>query len=1429
MRKIKEMSSSLQDLKDKWQQVKAKQPEAQTAAEPAKTNFAKKKLQPKRAVSGAKQATAEQLQELVAFAGRKKSPNNGCSLSPADKPFVSVGKNEKKSSGPEEKGRKVLSDSKKEDLSKKKLPLKSATVQKLSSLSDLKRVEVKKSNPKQEQPKSRHDRPANRMPKEKIQGAEEVFRNVPKKLELAENLPVSERAEDIREAIKNNQVVIVSGETGSGKTTQLPKICLQLGRGQKGLIGHTQPRRIAATSISKRIAEEMETKVGEVAGYQIRFKDEIERGASIKLMTDGILLAETQTDPLLKKYDTIIIDEAHERSLNIDFLLGYLRQIMPKRPDLKVIITSATIDSERFARHFEKVNGKPVPVINVSGRLYPVQIRYRPVVDEDENDDRTLMQAVAEACDELLHSGPGDILVFLPGEREIREAADVLGRNSRPGIEILPLFSRLTIEEQDRVFRPGAGRRIVLATNIAETSITVPGIRYVVDSGLGRVKRYSYRNKVEQLQIEPISQAAAQQRAGRCGRVSNGICIRLYDEKDFEKRPKYTDPEILRSSLASVILRMKSLHLSDVREFPFVQPPLPKAITDGYDLLIELNAVTAREGELTKIGRELAKLPVDAKVARMLQAAQDNQALSEVLVIASAISVQDPRERPLDKQQQADQSHKKFSDDKSDFLSYLKIWNFAQEAIANKKSNRLLERQFQTNFLSARRLREWRDVYRQLKEMVTELGWRLNTAPATYEQLHKSLLSGLLGNIGTRVVEPDWRSPPFVGARGIKFWPWPGSALAKKAGKWIMASEIVETSRLYARTIANIEPEWLEKVGSHLIKKSWSDPHWEKNAGNVIAFEKGTLYGLPVYGQRRVNFAPKDPKLAREIFIREALVNENFESQAPFWQHNKALIREIREMEHKSRRPDVLVDDEQIFSFYDSRIGPDVCSIASLDKWRKEKEAEDPKILFLSKKDLMRHDASGITIEYFPKKIEAAGVPMAVNYNFDPGSPRDGVTITVPLFALNQISEEQMEWLVPGMVKEKTAALLKSLPQRLRRHFVPIPDWAKAFAQAHETPEGSLLEAISDEAAAQFRIEIKKTDFKVENLPPHLLMNYKVVDEHGRQIGMDRSLPKLRSEFSQQAKNYFQQVALMDSRVAEDLQEKFEDWSFGELPDIMEIRRKGVSLIGHPAIVDRGDFCSIEVFDEPEEAKNYHKKGLKKLIRLQLKEQIKYLDKSLKSLQSAQIIGASLPFVKQAFESLENLKSQVINAAIEQSCLLGKLPNNKEEFEVICRESKAKLNLIALEISKLIEQIVNQAASVNQKLNAFKNIKELNENINSQLKEMFSKNFIENKSINILRNYPRYLKAVEVRLEKYRKDPSKDKEKAEEINKLTIKLNRERASRKGIADPRLEEFDNLLQELRVSLFAQELRTPIPVSIKRLNKFWDSIIASAGNF
>lgn len=1255
----------------------------------------------------------------------------------------------------------------------------------------------------------------------KVEDAD-VVRNTPPKLQVVDSLPVGAKVSDISKAIEENQVVIVSGETGSGKTTQLPKIVLQLGRGQKQLIGHTQPRRIAATSIAKRISEEMDTKVGEVVGYQIRFKDEMQKGASVKLMTDGILLNETQHDPLLKAYDTIIIDEAHERSLNIDFLLGYLKQILPKRPDLKLIITSATIDSARFAKHFESVNKKPVPVINVSGRLYPVQIRYRPILDEEENDDRTMMQAIVDACEELMREGPGDILVFLPGEREIRESSDALSFLSQKGIEVLPLFSRLSMEEQDKIFHKSAHRRIVLATNIAETSLTVPGIRYVVDTGLARVKRYSYRNKVEQLQIEKISQAAAKQRAGRCGRVANGICIRLYDEEDFENRDQYTDPEILRSSLATVILRMKSLRLSDVREFPFVESPPPRAISDGYDLLVELNAVSSRGGDLTAVGKQLAHLPLDVRLSRMLQAANENQALAEALVITAAMSIQDPRERPLEAQEQADQAHKKFAEEKSDFLSWMKLWNWMQEANANKQSNRLLEQKFKQNFLSVKHLREWRDVYKQLKELVQELGWRINTVPATYEQLHAALLAGLLSNVGLKDGQGDYRTAPYLGARGIRFWPWPGSSLSKKSSSWVVAAEIVETSRLFARTLGNVEPEWIEKTGAHLLKKSWSEPHWEKTVGYVVAYEKATLYGVPVYSQRRVDFSKKDPNLAREIFIRQGLVEEQLEIKASFWVHNQRLIREIRDMEHKSRRPDVLVDEESIFEFYDKRIPADVVNVRTLQAWLKTQD-DQAKSLYLRKEDLMRHDASGITIEYFPKKLEIAGVPMALTYNFDPGSPRDGVTLTVPLFALNQVDEEPIDWLVPGMLKEKVHLLLKSLPQRFRRHFVPLPEWAKNFALTHERPSGSLVDKIIDTAREQFRIDIKKEDFKFEQLPPHLSMNYKVVDEHGRQLAMSRSLPQLRSELGVQAREKFKSIAEKDTHVAEELAEEITEWNFGELPDVMEIKRKGLSLIGHPALVDKGEYCSLEVFDDPDQALKVHKKGLTRLIRLELKEQLKYLDKNLKSLQGVQIQASSLPIIKGAFPSFEELKNEVVNAIIASIAYPDTIPNNEESFNLKVREVKEKLNLLAMELVRLLSQIISEVATAIQKLNALKGYEDVREDIEDQLEGLFAKSFVTLQT-DRLKNYPRYLKAIQMRLDRLRNDPRRDKERMEQIHQLEIPYKRELVLRRGVPDPKLSEFGYLLEELRVSLFAQELRTPVPVSVKRLIKMWEVIKA-----
>ncbi len=1258
-------------------------------------------------------------------------------------------------------------------------------------------------------------------------------RNAIPPITYPEELPVSGRREEIARAIAAHQVVIVCGETGSGKTTQLPKICLELGRGQSGLIGHTQPRRIAASTIARRIAQELNTPPGEVVGYKVRFTDRTHSGASIKLMTDGILLAETQADRSLSAYDTIIIDEAHERSLNIDFLLGYLKQLLQgqrsERPDLKLIITSATIDAERFAAHFG-VGGSPAPVINVSGRLYPVEVRYRPVRDEDDADDRTLMDAIVDAVDECATAGRGDELVFLPGQREIREAAEALRKHHPPATEILPLYARLSVDEQERVFRSGtSGRRIVLATNVAETSLTVPGIRFVVDTGLARVKRYSYRNKVEQLRIEPISQAAANQRAGRCGRVAAGVCIRLYDEAEFNQRPKFTDPEILRSSLAAVILRMKSLHLGEPGEFPFVEPPPARAIADGYQLLAELNAVDD-DHDLTRVGRELAKLPVDPRVGRMLLAAKERHCLHEVLIIAAALSVQDPRERPLAAQEAADAAHRKWADERSDFLAFVKLWNFVHERMEHKKSNRKLTEELHANFLSARRVREWRDVHSQLVTLVAELGWKPNApldlaqAPA-FEAVHLALLTGLLGNVGTRVLDADFREPPYSGARGIRFHVWPGSPLVKKAGRWLMAAELVETSRLFARTVAGIDPAWIEKVGSHLLKKSHSDPHWEKKAGHVAAMERATLYGLTVYQQRRVHFGPIDPKAAREIFIRAALVEGELDTRAPFFAHNQKLVREIRELEHKTRRLDVLVDEELIVAFYDRLVPPDVCTAAQFDKWRLQAERDNPKLLFLSRDELMRHEAAGVTTELFPKSLEMRGVAMAVTYHFEPGSPRDGATLTVPLYALNQVDEARCDWLVPGMLKEKAHLLLKSLPQKLRRHCVPLPEYAAGFVERRgDRPWDTrpLTEALIDDLREQRLLVVRPEDFKRETLPAHLSMNFKVVDEHGRQLAMGRSLPQLRAELGTEARRSFQAVAERDVKVAPELQQRITDWDFGELPELLEIRRGGQTLVGFPALVDHGEHCSLEVFDDLEQARARHREGLRRLFRLQLKEQVRFIDKSLASLQTTAMQAGTVPALAAAWPSFEALRAEVVDAALDRTALAEPWPTDRAAFLARRDEARGKLALIAQEVARLVTVIVQEAAAVQKKLAAARAFPAACADIGEQLARLFPRGFVTATPAAQLAHFPRYLKAIALRLDKLKADPARDAQRQAEIAGLQTPLLRELAARKGKVDARLDEFRWLLEELRVSAFAQELRTPMPVSVKRLQKVWDAL-------
>ncbi|SFA83477.1 ATP-dependent helicase HrpA [Collimonas sp. OK607] len=1287
-----------------------------------------------------------------------------------------------------------------------------------------------------------------------------------------EELPVSGKRAEISAALAANQVIIVCGETGSGKTTQLPKICLELGRGQTGMIGHTQPRRIAASSTAKRIAQELNSPLGEHVGYKVRFNDTLTKGAWIKLMTDGILLAETQTDPLLRQYDTIIIDEAHERSLNIDFLLGYLKQLLPKRPDLKIIITSATIDADRFARHFG-TNEKPAPVIEVSGRLYAVEVRYRPVDNADrsgvnpaaaaakpnapqsaaqrDREQRDLMDAVVDAVDELARIGSGDVLVFLPGEREIRDTAEALRKHHPPHVEILPLFARLSAQEQERVFKSSNARRIVLATNVAETSLTVPGIRYVVDAGLARVKRYSYRNKVEQLQIEPIAQSAANQRAGRCGRVAAGVCIRLYEEQDYLQRPKFTEPEILRSSLASVILRMKSLHLTDVETFPFIEPPPGRAIADGYQLLQELGAVDDNN-ELTKTGRQLAKLPLDPRVGRMILAALDNVCLTEMLIIAAALSVQDPRDRPLEAQGAADQAHKKFADEKSEFLSYLKIWKWFEDAIEHKKTNRQLMDNCRANFLSQLRLREWRDVHSQLLTIVREQGWRLNEAPATYEQLHCALLTGLLGNVGFKADEDSH----YLGARAIKFHLWPGSHLSKKAGKWVMAAELVDTSRLYARCIAQIQPEWLERVGAHLLKKSYGEPRWEKRTAQVSASERATLYGLVVYSQRRINFGLINPQEAREIFIRDALVGGEFDTRAPFFAHNQKLIREIENLEHKSRRLDVLVDDELIAAFYDKLIPSDICNGITFEKWHKDVSVQTPKLLFLNRDDLMRHEAAGITTELFPKVMRVAGIEMALSYHFEPGTPRDGVTLTVPLYALNQVYVDRCDWLVAGMLKEKIHLLLKSLPQKIRRNCVPLPDYAAGFCERiqarHVFGHGNLLDALMADIRTETSVATRSTDFKQETLPAHHSMNFKVVDEHGRQLDMGRNLAALQAEFGGQARESFQKLASVTvaddspaaaapsqtansasksaaptaTRVAVQPAAKTGDgtnaqfsnltsWTFGELPELLEIQQGKQTLIGFPALVDRATHCDLEVFDDPNEAARVHHLGLRRLFALQLKEQLKFLEKNIPGLQQM-----GMQFL--ALGSQEELRDQIIHAGLERACLQLPLPRTAAEFTQRKDEGKSRLGLLCNEIARLAALILGEYHGLPKRLQGAKGHPQAVADIQAQMQSLVGKRFIADNDYANLTHFPRYLKAVNVRLEKLRADPSRDAKLMAEWAQVATPWQRAQKDRSGKTDPKQAEFRWLLEELRVSLFAQELRTPMPVSVKRLQKVWETM-------
>jgi ATP-dependent helicase HrpA len=1306
------------------------------------------------------------------------------------------------------------------------------------------------------------------------------------------DLPVNQRREEIAAAIRTHQVVIICGETGSGKTTQLPKICLELGRGVGGLIGHTQPRRLAARATATRIAEELGSELGSHVGYKVRFTDHTQPESYIKLMTDGILLAETQGDPFLSGYDTLIIDEAHERSLNIDFLLGYLRQLLLRRPELKVIVTSATLDADRFARHFAQ-NGKPAPVIEVSGRLYPIEVRYRPIIDEEaaaeaakppvragvrvrhtakqNNPNRDLYEGIVDAVGELQREGPGDVLVFLPGEREIREAADALRKDHAPGVEILPLYARQTAQEQARVFARSNGRRVILATNVAETSLTVPGIRYVVDTGLARVNRYSHRNKVELLQVEKIAQSSAQQRAGRCGRVQDGVCIRLYDEEDFKHRPPHADPEVLRSSLAGVILRMKSLKLGAVEEFPFLDAPTPRMIGDGYQLLNELGAVDD-DNELTPSGHELAKLPLDPKIGRMILAARDRNSLAEVLVIAAALSVQDPRERPPEQPGTADQAHARFrvapdekGEPRSEFLWYWNLWQ-AFDEVWEKESSNKQKAWCKQNFLSWLRMREWRDVYSQLHSMCGEHHWKTNTQPATYEEVHKALLTGLLGHIGLKVedVSGPWVGA-YQGARGIKFWPHPGSYMGKRAGKWLMAAELVDTSKLFARCIAKIEPEWLEEVGAHLVRRSVYEPHWEKGKGAVRAWERGVLHGITLYARRACGYAEHDAALCRELLIREGLVQGEIEEIAarnmPFLLHNRRLVAEIERLEQKMRRPDLLVDEALIEAFYDAQVPADVVDMRAFEAWRKQAERKNPKCLLLERDQLMRHEAAGVTSDKFPASMEVMGQKLKLSYVHEPREADDGVTLTVPLAMLNQVSANRCEWLVPGMLEDKVTALLKTVPQKHRHRLQPISESVQAFIAAVDAgefePDEPLVRALQRFVEVRVSLKLEMASFRAENLNAHFFMNFRVIDLHGRVLGQSRNLAELRLQLKDQIAEAFRaaqvegslgaqlaalrfdrpagqedaadfesgaeavagqgDTAASEERAAAPMPEQLTgltSWSFGKLPELLEIKIGHRSLIGFPALQDDGDSVSLRPCDTEEEAVRVHRKGLVRLFALTLKDQVRAIERL------PGIRELALQFM--AFGGEAELKAQLVEATMVRCCLMDPLPVDQAGFEQRAQEAKTRLSLVAQELMRLVSGLVTEHASLHKRFGQLKGFPEALEDMQSQLGKLLPKNFLVVWPFEKLAHFQRYLKAIGVRIDKLRNNPSRDAQLLAEWKSLANVWEREWIAKQkaGVADAQLEEFRWMLEELRVGLFAQELKTPMPVSVKRLQKIWE---------
>ena len=1218
---------------------------------------------------------------------------------------------------------------------------------------------------------------------------------------FAESLPVSQRKAEIEKLLSEHQVIVVAGETGSGKTTQLPKMCLELGLGHLGTIGHTQPRRIAARSVAARIAEELQTELGDLVGYKVRFNDQISDNTQIKLMTDGILLAEIQTDRFLNQYSCLIIDEAHERSLNNDFILGYLKQLLPRRPDLKVIITSATIDVERFSKHFNNA-----PIIEVSGRTYPVEVRYRPVAEEDDQDQ---LQGILNAVDELQAEGRGDILIFMNGEREIRDTAEALQKQNLKHTEILPLFARLSAQEQNKIFHPSGLSRIVLATNVAETSLTVPGIKYVIDPGTARISRYSYRTKVQRLPIEPISQASANQRKGRCGRVSEGICIRLYSEDDFNNRPEFTDPEILRTNLASVILQMTALGLNDIEAFPFVDAPDKRHIQDGVKLLEELGAfetVQTQSGEkrrLTAIGRQLSQLPVDPRLAKMLLSAVNLGCVYEVMIIVSALSIQDPRERPTEKQQASDEKHRRFADKKSDFLAFLNLWHYVQEQQKVLTKNQF-RRQCQKDFLNYLRIREWQDIYQQIRLAVREMGLPINSEKSEYQQIHTALLSGLLSHIGLKEAEKQ----QYLGARNAHFAIFPNSVLFKKQPKWVMAAELVETSKLWGRMVAEIEPEWIEPLAEHLAKKSYSEPRWSKSRGAVIADEKVSLYGVPIVAARPVNYGAIDPRVSREIFIQSALVEGDWNTKHKFFKQNQKLIREVEELEHKSRRRDILVDERTLFEFYDQRIGTEVVSQKHFDTWWKKAEKQDPELLNFERSFLINDDAEQVSKLDFPNFWHQGNLKLKLTYQFEPGTDADGVTVHIPLPLLNQVEMTGFDWQIPGLREELVIALIKSLPKSYRRNFVPAPNYAQAFLGRAVPLEKPLLDTLIYELRRMTGVTVEAEHWNWEQIPSHLKMTFRVVDENGKKIAESMNLDELKFNLKDRVQESISAVA--DDGIE---QSGLHIWSFADLPQCYEQKQRGFSVKAFPAIVDEKDAVGIKLFETEFEQAVAMQQGLRRLLLLNVPSPIKYLHEKLPN-------KAKLGLYFTPFGRVLDLIDDCIACAVDKLIAdFGGFVWNEEGFDKLRDFVRENLNEVTVDIAQKVEQILTLTHQLNQRLKGkmdFTMAFALSD-IKSQIAGLIYQGFVQKSGYARLPDLLRYLQAIDKRIDKLAQDVNRDRAamlRVEQVQQAYQQLLAKLPKSKPISDE-VAEIRYMIEELRVSLFAQQLGTKYQVSEKRV--------------